>query len=121
METRIYIRDICCYSYHGVLPEEQRLGQEFRVSLEMLFNLPAAGAEDRLENTVDYRRAVEAAQQVMAGPKRLLLETLAAEIAAMIIKLPRILEVKVVVCKPSPPLPGVRGGVCVEVKRTRGD
>jgi dihydroneopterin aldolase len=121
MEARIYIRDISFYSYHGVLPEEQRLGQEFRVSLELLFSLPAAGAEDNLENTVDYRRAVEAARQVMTGAKRLLLETLAAEIAAMIIKLPRILEVKVAVCKPSPPLPGVQGGVCVEIKRTRGD
>lgn len=120
MESRIYIKDIVCYGYHGVLPEEQRLGQEFRVSLEIAFDLPI-GAEDHLEHTVDYRRAVEAAQQVMSGPKRLLLETLAADMAARLLNLSRVQEVKVTVCKPNPPIPGVQGGVSVEIQRGRRD
>jgi len=121
METRIYIRDIVCYSYHGALPEEQLLGQEFRVCLEILLNLPVTGTKDRLEDTFDYRCAVEAAQQVMSGPKRFLLETLAAEIADSILEFPQTREVKVTLCKPNPPIPGVQGGVCIELKRFRGE
>lgn len=119
MKSRITIKDLVCYSYHGVLPQEQQLGQEFRVSLEMGFDLPEE-VEDQLEDTIDYRLAVEAVKKVMAGQPRLLLETLAGEIARLLLQLPRVNEATVTVCKPNPPIPGVQGGVCVEVKRLKG-
>jgi 7,8-dihydroneopterin aldolase/epimerase/oxygenase len=118
MKSRIMIKDLVCYSYHGVLPEEQQLGQEFRVSLEMNFDLPET-VEDELESTIDYRLAVEAVQKVMTGRPRLLLETLAGEIAGLLLELPRVNEVKVRVCKPNPPIPGVQGGVSVEITRVK--
>ncbi|HOL17104.1 MAG TPA: dihydroneopterin aldolase [Bacillota bacterium] len=118
MKTRIKINDIVCYGYHGVRAEEQQLGQEFRVNLDLGLDLPAE-VDDRLENTVDYRLAVEAVQQVMTGPKRLLLETLAEEIAGLLLQLPLVLEATVTVCKPHPPIPGVQGGVSVIITRTR--
>jgi 7,8-dihydroneopterin aldolase/epimerase/oxygenase len=120
MESRIFINDYVCYSYHGFLPQEQQLGQEFRVSLELGFDLPEK-VEDRLEQTVDYRRAVEAVQQVMTGPPHLLLETLAAGIVQLLLEIPGVNEAKVTVCKPNPPIPGVQGGVSVEITRVRGE
>ena len=118
MKTRIKINDIVCYGYHGVLPEEQHLGRAFRVILELGLDLPA-GVDDRLENTVDYRLAVEMVQQVMTGPQRLLLETLAEEIADLVLQLPRVQEATVTVSKPNPPIPGVQGGVSVAITRSR--
>ncbi len=120
MKSRIIIKDIVCYGYHGVLPQEQQLGQEFRVSLELSCDLPEQ-VEDRLENTIDYRRAVEAVQQVMTGRPRLLLETLAADMAGLLLDLPRVNEATITVCKPNPPIPGVQGGVSIEITRVRGE
>lgn len=118
MAVLIQVRDITCYGYHGVLPEEQALGQEFRVSLEL--NLDTASPEtDRLAETVDYRNAVEVVCRVIEGPPRRLLETLAEEIAAGLVNLHGVSEVKVCVCKPHPPIPAVGGGVAVEIRRSK--
>lgn len=118
MAAVITIKEISCYGYHGVLAEEQVLGQEFRVSLELKIDKPAP-QKDLLSETVDYRAAVEAVRRVIEGPPRRLLETLAEEIAAGILALPGIREVKVSVSKPHPPIPAVRGGVTVEIRRSR--
>ncbi len=117
MAVLIKLSEIVCYGYHGVLPEEQSLGQEFRVSLELALNRPAP-AKDLLTETMDYREAVAVVLRIMEGPPRRLLETLASEIASAILQLEGVGSVKVIVCKPHPPMPAVRGGVAVELSRT---
>lgn len=119
VQVRISINEISCYGYHGVLPEERRLGQEFLVSLVLAVERPDA-AGDRLADTIDYRAAVEIARRVIGGKPRLLLETLAEEIARELLALPRVKAVTVRVAKPHPPLPGVRGGTAVEIYRSGG-
>lgn len=118
MAILITVREITCYGYHGVFPEEQKLGQEFRVSLELYLDT-AAPENDLLSETVDYCGAVETVCQIMAGPPRRLLETLADEIAAALLTLPGVNEVKVSICKPHPPIPAVRGGVTVEISKRK--
>ncbi len=120
MHAKIFIQGVRYYAYHGVLPEEQQLGQEFMISLELDVELLSHG-QDRLEETVDYRRAVEVVRQVMEGERRLLLETLAGEITDKLLNLSRVHAAKVRVSKPHPPIPGVQGGVTVEICRCRGD
>ncbi|MGB4682512.1 MAG: dihydroneopterin aldolase [Firmicutes bacterium] len=117
--TVITIRDIACYGYHGALEEEQALGQEFRVSLELKTSL--APERDLLSETFDYREAVDLVRRIMEGPPRRLLETLAEEIAAGLLALPGIEEVKISVCKPHPPIAAVLGGVAVEIRRSRAE
>lgn len=118
MAVKIMLKEIVCYGYHGVLPEEQALGQEFRVSLELTLDSPAP-EKDLLSETADYREAVALVLRIMEGPPQRLLETLAAEIASAILQMHGVSSVKVTVCKPHPPMPEVKGGVAVELSRTR--
>lgn len=118
MTAWIKINDITFFAYHGVLPEEQRLGQEFRVSLELQLDLPSR-VSDLLSETTDYRRAIEIVRQIMEGPPRRLLEKLAGDIAAGLLDLPGIRAVRISVSKPHPPIPAVQGGVSVEISRER--
>ncbi|NLA27029.1 MAG: dihydroneopterin aldolase [Firmicutes bacterium] len=118
MAALIQILDITCYGFHGVLPEEQRLGQEFRISLELNINT-AAPEKDLLSETVDYRSAVEIVRRTMEGPPRRLLETLAEGIAADLLALPGIESATIRICKPHPPIPEVKGGVVIEINRQR--
>jgi len=115
---KISIDDICCYAYHGVLPEERKLGQEFEISLELGADFTAI-RDDRLEEAVDYRRAVEVVNDIVCGKPCRLLETLAERIAHGLLQLPGIIEVQVEVRKPSPPIPGVKGGVGVSINRSK--
>jgi len=113
---RIIIERIVCYGYHGVLLEEQNLGQEFQVSLELGVEL-SNHSEDRIEAVVDYRSAVSITEEIMYGPPCKLLETLASRIADKLLDIEGILEVTVEVRKPNPPIPGVQGGIGVIVSR----
>ena len=40
--------------YHGVLPQEQKVGNWFLVSLEVRLDLSAAAASDNVADTIDY-------------------------------------------------------------------
>ena len=119
ISARIRIDGISCYGYHGLLPAEQTLGQEFQVNLELLLE-GLSFEKDSLDETVDYRKAVEIVHQLLEGPPQRLLETLAEKIASELSKLRGVSEVKVSVCKPHPPIPGIKGGVAVEIIKQKG-
>lgn len=115
---RIIIERINCYGYHGVLLEEQSLGQEFQVNLELGVDL-SGHCEDRIDAVADYREAIAVVEEVMYGEPKQLLETLATLIATKLLKLKGITEVAVEVRKPNPPIPGVQGGISVVVTRSK--
>ena len=87
MMDRIIIDDIACYAYHGVLPEEKELGQEFEVSLELGTDFTGI-RDDQIEEAVDYRQAVELVKEILCGNPCRLLETLAERIAYRLLQLP---------------------------------
>lgn len=113
---RLIINDIVSYAYHGVLPGEQELGQEFRTSVELAIDLSGLSG-DRLEEVADYRTIVAIVQDLMQNQRCRLLETLACRIAGRLAALPGVLQATVRVQKPHPPLSGIQGGVAVEVSR----
>lgn len=113
---RIIVERIVCYGFHGVLLEEQALGQEFQVSLELGLDL-SGHRDDQIDAVPDYRIAVAMVEEIMYGQSCRLLETLACRIADKLLTLPGVIEVAVEVRKPNPPIPGVQGGVSVMVTR----
>lgn len=115
---RISIDDIVYYAYHGVLPEERQLGQVFATSIKLGVDL-SEHCRDDLNRVVDYRRAVAVVREIICGEPCRLLETLACRIAESLLEIPGILEAEVEVRKPNPPLPGVKGGIGVAVRRRK--
>jgi len=113
---RVLVERIVCFAYHGVLLEEQTLGQEFQISLELGVNL-SEHSSDQIDAVPDYRTAVSVVEEVMYGQSQRLLETLACLIAEKLLTIQGVLEVTVEVRKPNPPIPGVQGGVSVMVTR----
>ena len=51
---KIYVNRMEFYGYHGVFPEETRLGQRFAVDLAVAVDLRKAGETDELEYSVNY-------------------------------------------------------------------
>lgn len=110
------------FGYHGVLPEETKLGQRFLVDVELGLSLRAAGQTDNLEETVNYALVYEKAKHIVEGPPRRLIETLAESIAAAVLhEFTMVEEVRVRVMKPGAPIPGLFQQVSVEVLRTKSD
>ncbi len=115
---RIFIDEIVCYAYHGVLPEEVMLGQEFRISIELGIDL-SDHENDLIDRVADYREAVAIVEQIMHGKSCRLIETLACRIADKLLSLPQVMETAVEVRKSNPPIPGVQGGIGILVNRRK--
>lgn len=114
----IHVEGISCYAYHGVLPEEKTLGQNFLVTLDLGVDL-SNHKIDQIEQATDYREAVTIVENVMSGQPCQLLETLACRIADQLLTLPGVLTASVKVHKTNPPIPGVQNGISVVVNRRK--
>ena len=108
------------FGYHGVHPEERKLGQRFVVDLQVYLDLRAPGRSDALEDTTSYSELYRIAKAVVEGESHNLLESVAGTIAQRVLDSSKAEAVKVCVEKPSPPIAGaVLKGASVEVYRAR--
>lgn len=117
---KIRIHQITAYGYHGALPEEQVLGQKFRVNLEISLDTREAGNTDELEKTLDYAPVIQEVVNILTGPSVKLVETLAETIAKKLLSLyVCIHEIQVEVEKPTPPVAADFAGISVCIRRRR--
>jgi len=108
------------YGYHGVYPEENKLGQHYIVDLEMRLDLERAGQTDDLEATVNYAEVYAHIKAVVEGPPYKLIEALASNIASRVLEVyTMVQEVTVRVTKPNPPFEVFFDGVTIELNRSR--
>ena len=122
MSDRILLSSIRLEGRHGVLDSERRDSQPFEVDVELYLDLRPAGLSDDIEQTADYRVAFEICRDVIGGPSRQLLETLAEEISARLLSAfdeVGVAEVVVRVRKPKVALPGPLDWSGVEIRRRR--
>ena len=116
----IQLKGMIFYGYHGISPAEQELGQRFVVDLETYRELGSAGLSDDPEDTVNYSRMYRLIKEVMEGPSRRLLESLAETIAQGILADFDVDAVKVRVEKPEVPMKGsILEHAAVEIFRER--
>ena len=91
-------------AFHGVLPQERKVGGDFSVSLEVFVPLDKAATSDNVEDTVNYAVLSDIIKKKMAVPAALL-EHVAANIAeAVIVEYPQVEKVVVCLRKDNPPM-----------------
>ena len=100
MADRIELRGLTVRGNHGVFDHERRDGQDFVIDITVWIDLAAAAASDDLADTLDYGVLAQRAAEIVAGPPRNLIETVAAEIAEDVMTDERVHAVEVVVHKP---------------------
>ncbi|EAD8168248.1 dihydroneopterin aldolase [Listeria monocytogenes] len=119
---KIYLNELVFYGYHGVLAEETKLGQTFRVSLILGLSTKKAGISDIVDDTVSYAEVYETVKEIVEGTPFKLIEALAEKIATEVLTgYPLLEEVTVKLIKPNPPIPGHYDSVAVEIERKRSD
>jgi dihydroneopterin aldolase len=117
---KILLRGSVFFGFHGVNPEEQALGQRFRLDVTLWADLAPAAASDAVADTISYATVYKRVRALVEGPPSALLEHLAGRICDDLLALdPRIGQVRVRVIKLSPPLKGSAIGTA-GVELTRG-
>ncbi len=119
MADRIELRGLTVRGHHGVFDHERRDGQDFVIDIIVWIDLADAAASDELDDTFDYGVLAQRAADIVAGPPRNLIETVAAEIADDVMADTRVHAVEVVVHKPTAPIPLAFADVAVVARRSR--
>ena len=119
MADRIELRGLAVRGNHGVFDHERRDGQDFVIDITVWIDLAVAAASDDLNDTYDYGVLAQRAADIVAGPARNLIETVAAQIAEGVMDDQRVRAVEVVVHKPQAPIPLTFADVAVVARRSR--
>lgn len=108
------------YGYHGVFPEETKLGQRFIVDVTIETSLKKAGQSDCLEDSINYGEVFELVKSIVEGDPKKLIEAVAESIASILLStFPTIQLCTVKVYKPNPPIAGHYQSVAIEIVRGR--
>jgi len=116
---RIEVRGLRVFGTHGVHEAERSAPQPFEIDLDMDVDTQAAARSDELGDTADYSAAADVVSEVLAGPPRRLLESLADAIAVGVLRDPHVRSVTVGLRKLRPPVPHDLDTAGVRLTRTR--
>ena len=104
--TKLNIKGIKIYAFHGHFEEEKKLGGHFIVNLEIGFNSDKVVSTDKLEDTIDYVHVIDIVKEQMKKRKNMI-ESAANEIVDELFE------------KISPPVDANFDKISIELFRTK--
>lgn len=117
---KMQLKGMRFYGYHGVFAEENRLGQQFIVDLELIMDMQQAALTDELQYALDYSELHGFVKGIVEGPPFKLIEVLTSQVASQVLEhYTNVHEVTVRVTKPHPPFKVHFDGVTIEMNRKR--
>lgn len=116
---RIEIRGLELLVHCGVLPEEIERAQPFAVDIDLHLDLAPAGADDDLDQTINYGDLIDRLINEIQPASFSLLETMAARIADIALSYELADAVMVRVRKLRPPVAAHVATTGVRIHRTR--
>ena len=117
--SHIKLEKLRFHAFHGVMPQEATVGNDYEVCLDIKADLSQAMTTDKVEHTVNYATLYEIADAVMNAPSALL-ENVCFRIADKVFdKFPNVEEATVSVEKLNPPFGADCHGAKVEMHFAR--
>lgn len=118
MSSKIYLRNVRFHAFHGVLPQEGIVGNDYLVNLVLDYDFSSAMKTDDLQGTLNYAEAYQKVREEMAVPSKLL-EHVAGRIAHRLFSdFPEIQKLQLSITKVNPPMGADSDGAGVEVVLT---
>ncbi len=118
--TKIELKELVFFARHGLLEEEAKLGQRFRVDVVAELDAGLDLSQDTPESTVNYVELFDTVKAVFTGQRFNMIEAAADAIAAAILgQFSKVRSVTVKVKKPSVPVDCVCEYFAAEVTRCR--
>jgi dihydroneopterin aldolase len=119
MGDRIYLRDLRTETIIGIYDWERKIRQTVSFDFEFPVDIRRVAKSDRIEDTLNYKSVAKRVLAFVEASEYHLVETLAEEVARLILKEFSVEWVKVTLNKPG----AVRGSrdVGVMIERSRAD
>ena len=103
-ESYICLHEVRFYAFHGVMPQERRVGGEFLVSVKVGYPLEKAMSSDDVADTLNYAALYELVKEEMMQPSSLLEHVMGRIVEAIEKAFPEVASVEVKIKKVNPPM-----------------
>lgn len=114
-QSYIILRELRFHAFHGVMPQERKVGAEFSVSVRVATDLSQPVDSDAIADTLNYAMLYEIIKREMAQPSQLL-EHVAGRIGkAVMDTFPQVTSMDVTLTKLNPPMGAECAGAGVEL------
>ena len=114
-QSFIHLKGIHLKGYHGVLPQEKIVGNDYIINISIAIDLSKAIESDNLNDTISYAEVFDIVQNTMQI-KCDLIEKVAGNIAKELFKaFENINELKISITKQNPPMGADCSGASVEL------
>ncbi|WP_297517987.1 dihydroneopterin aldolase [Flavobacterium sp.] len=115
----IKLQNIRTFSFHGCLPEEAKIGSDYRVDLEVKTDLRKSAQTDELTDTVDYVLLNRIVVEEMAIRSKLLEHVAQRIIERIFREIPSVSRIILEVSKRNPPIGGDVEAVTIVMEEYR--
>lgn len=100
----ILLKEIRCYAYHGVAPQENLIGNEYIIDLKLKVDINKAAQTDEVADTVNYAEVHQVIMAEMAVPSKLLEHVGGRIIEKLFQQFPVLEEIELHLSKRNPPM-----------------
>lgn len=100
----IHLNGVKIYAYHGVLPQENKVGAEYILNLTLKTDFSRASQMDDLTYTINYAEVFQAVKKEMQIPSHLLEHVIQRIAQRLFHDFPTLTEIKITLFKQNPPM-----------------
>lgn len=84
--TKLSVKGVKFFAYHGVKQSEKEIGGKYEVDLDLFYDATSAIINDDVKYAINYEEAIDTVSDVISEESYNLIETLASEIANMLME-----------------------------------
>ena len=70
-ESYIYITDLRFHAFHGVMPQERLVGNDYSIDIKIGYDVSDAMISDEVDDTLNYAEVYQIVDQEMGVPSKL--------------------------------------------------
>ena len=116
---KLYIKDLEVFAYHGVFPEEKKLGQKFLISVTLTLDMREAAITGDLSKSVHYGELCQALELEFKKESYDLIETAGEMLATYVLNnYAMVSQVSIMIKKPWAPILKSLDTVAIEINRS---
>lgn len=114
-ESYVCLRDVRFHAFHGVMPQERRVGADFTLTLRVGCDCTSAMASDDVADTISYADLYQLCGEEMAVASQLLEHVAGRIVRAVEARFPQVTSIDLWLTKDNPPMGADCSGAGVEL------
>ena len=114
-EGYVFLKDVHFHAFHGVMPQEGKVGADFLVNLRIGYPLEKAMESDEVGDTLNYAEVYALVAKEMKQPSKLLEHVAGRIVKAISQQFPLVTSIDLTLTKQNPPMGADAAGAGVEL------